>query len=539
MNGTRPTLLLTLALGGFALWHAFTYMGTFNTTPPGRVQWTPPPALPTVTSGFSSRRVVVAIVDGLRLDHADLLGFPDDQGARCVLDAQLPSYSRPNYVALVTGAPPWLSGVHTNDHEGATWLESVFDAAAHAGWKTLVATDGIDWWGELFPSAFGERRFGSRESFPGWIATWSPPPGSVSLLHIVAADDDAHDHGVGAAYDAALTAAGAELRALWARLDPARDTLFVAADHGHLDRGGHGGPEQIVLETPLFVLGAGASTTRSGCHRQNTDLAATIAAVVGLNPPGASLGAPIEAVLDPARVNLDAVKTRTDAQLALLWSRTCVITEDGQCARDYPGMSEPPPADPAKLVYPPNDAPFRDRRPVAAGPIVLVSAIWLAFLGMLIFLTRRRHPGDAPAWPFAVRGVAYVGAYAGVVLGVEPAISFSAVWLRGPWIMHMVTLTLGAAILAWALTWVLNNHLRRHPLRTAGWVLLMSTLPFFAAAGLHGSLRGGPELGEPHSAFALLLGDFSILGGALTALLLVAFDGIRRLRGVAESTLRA
>jgi|GEM_PF-1753327 len=530
MNGTRATLLLTLALGGFALWHAFTYMGTFNTAPPEAVHWTPPPTVPTATSAFTSRRVVVAVVDGLRLDRVKLLGFPADEGARCVLEAQLPSYSRPNYVALATGAPPWLSGVHTNDHEGAAWLQSIFDVASHAGWKTIVATDGIDWWGELFPAAFGARHFGTRESFRGWIAAWTPPPGSLSLLHIVAADDAGHDHGVGPEYATAVRGAGDELRSLWSRMDPDKDTLFVSADHGHLDRGGHGGPEKVVLETPLIVLGAGAAATRAGCHHPNTDLAATVAAVLGVDPPAASVGSPIAAVLDPAQVDLHAASARSLDELERLATRLPPPRADEDThSKGAPAL----PRDLRSQPFEPLSPGFRATRSIQVSPIVLFSAIWLAFFGLLLFVTRRRAPGDAPAWPFVVRGVAYLVAYVGIVVGVEPAISFSAVWLRGPWIMHMVTLTLAAAILAWALTWVLNNHLRQHPLRASGWVLLMSALPFFAAAGVHGSLRGGPELGEPHAAFALLLGDFSILGGALTALLLVAFDALRRRRGVA------
>ncbi|PKN57021.1 MAG: hypothetical protein CVU56_13105 [Deltaproteobacteria bacterium HGW-Deltaproteobacteria-14] len=515
-----------MALGGFGLWHALGFMDTFNTTPPDAALWSPPPAQVTPTT--ETRRVVVAVVDGLRLDRAELLGFPADVGARCVLDAQLPSYSRPNYVALLTGAPPWLSGVRTNDYVGETHLETIFDVAAGAGWRIEAVADGTDWWGELFPHAFGAgSHFVPQDQFDPWIATWAPGPGSLSLVHIVKADDVAHEEGVGSAYDAAVVAAGAQLRALWARLDPAHDTLFVTSDHGHIDRGGHGGPEQVVIETPLFVVGAGASSVREGCHGPNTDLAATIAALLGLPPPKASLGRVIWPVLDPARVDMESAVARTSRQQGALLSRLPLPPQ--------------PPAEGAGLVGGPGRSklpvavrPYAGERPVEFFPIALAIGLWLALLLALLYITRRAKLTDTPVWPFVIRGVAYLVAYVGIVLGVEPTLSFSAVWLRGPWIMHMTALTVAAAILAWALTWVLNNHLRQRPQRAAGWVLLMSALPFLIAAGVHGSLSGGPELGEPHAAFGLLVGDFALLGGALTSLLLLAFDQLRRIRGTAE-----
>ncbi|MCB9736386.1 MAG: hypothetical protein H6745_27705 [Deltaproteobacteria bacterium] len=487
------TLAVAVVLGGVAAWHALGFMDTFNGPPAASVRWEGRSAeLPTAAP--SPRRVVLAVVDGLREDWVDALGFAADDGARCVLDAQLPTFSRPNYVALATGVPPSLSGVRTNDHEGPAQIESVFDVARAAGYRTEVVTDGTDWWGALFPSAWREARFLDKPAFASLMATYAPAPGSLTLVHIVDVDDQGHDHGVAAAYGEAAKRAGAVLRGLWGRLDRGRDTLFVTSDHGHIDRGGHGGPELEVVRTPLLVLGAGArgAPGERGCHRSSLDLAPTVAAALGIRPPAASVGSPIAAVLAPEL---------TEAAVA-----------------------------PAS---PPSEVP--DLRGVSALPLAVALALWLAAAGLLVRAARRRGRGEPPLWHFVVRGAAYVVAFAGIVLGSEPTVSLSAVWLRGPWIMHMAALTLAAAILAWALTWVLNASLRQRPARAAQWVLLFAALPFAVAAGAHGSFSGGPELGEPHAAFGLLLGDFCVLGGALSAVLLVAFEAIRRARGVAES----
>lgn len=491
MNATRMTLAAAVALAGLASWHALAYWGTFDSAPPPEARWEAVSPAP-VAAPPSQARVVIAVVDGLREDYAGELGFPAGEGARCVLDAQLPAFSRPNYVALATGAPPTLSGVRTNDYEGPARLESIFDVARGAGYRTEAVTDGNDWWSELFPEAWSATRFLDKAAFASFIASWVPAPGTLALVHIVEVDDQGHDHGVGAGYAAAARAAGAQLRALWGRLDPARDTLFVTSDHGHIDRGGHGGPEAEVIRTPLIVLGAGAAGAPHdvGCQHASLDLAATVAAVLGVRPPAASQGGPIAVVLAPA------VAAAAIAPLA------------------------PPPADPG----------FRAVRPL---PIALAVALWLGALALLIRASPRRK-GEPPLWHFAVRGGAYLLAFTGVVFASEP-MSFSAIWLRGPWIVHMVALTLGAAILAWALTWVLNATLRQRPARAAQWVLLFAVLPSFVAAGVHGSLFGGPQLGDARAAFALLVGDFCVLGGALTALLLLAFEAMRRVRGTSES----
>ena len=504
MNGTRATLFATLTLGGLGLWHASGYLDTFDAAPPAAVaalRTAPPPATP------GPRRLVLAVVDGLRLDRAPLLGAPFAAAPRCTLEAALPTWSRPNAATLLTGAPPGLTGVLTNDHASPAGLESLFDLARAAGWRTALAADGATSWQSLFPSAFDAALVTAPAAFDAALDAWTPPPGSVALVHLDAPDAAAHADGVGPAYDAAVARVGERLRRLWTRLDPTRDTLVVTADHGHLDRGGHGGPEPVVRDVPLFALGFGvAPTFPADCRHPSVDLAATLAALLDLPAPAASVGRPITELLDPRLVAPGPAAARTDAQRDLL---DAALVSAGSSL----DAASAPPRSPAPL------------------PLALAA---LAALGLglaLRYVTRRARMADGPRWPFALRGFAYPVLFAAVYASAEPACSFSAVWEREPWLLHITALIAAAATLAWAVTWPFGAHTRLRPQRAAGWVLFASALPWLAAAGLHGSLGGGPALGPPEAAFGLLVADLLLAGGALTALLLLAFDRLRGAHG--------
>ncbi len=64
-----------------------------------------------------------------------------------------------------------------------------------------------------------------------------------------------------------------------ATLDLSRDTLFVASDHGQIDRGGHGGQDAITLVEPWVLAGAGVQPGRYGDVEQ-VDVAPMLAALV-------------------------------------------------------------------------------------------------------------------------------------------------------------------------------------------------------------------------------------------------------------------
>jgi len=72
-------------------------------------------------------------------------------------------------------------------------------------------------------------------------------------------------------------------------LDLTKDTLVIVSDHGHIDAGGHGGQEAVVLTEPFIMAGAGVVP---GEYRdiQMVDVAPTVAALLGTSLPASTQG---------------------------------------------------------------------------------------------------------------------------------------------------------------------------------------------------------------------------------------------------------
>src|SRR5690349_18924401 len=103
-----------------------------------------PPALEDAHTPRLARRVFLVVIDGLRLDRSYELPFLDELRRRGVdgeASSHYPTWSRPNYVAILTGVPPRASGVRTNYHAAPVQLDSIMDRA-HAGHlHVATATD--------------------------------------------------------------------------------------------------------------------------------------------------------------------------------------------------------------------------------------------------------------------------------------------------------------------------------------------------------------------------------------------------------------
>src|SRR4029077_902292 len=91
-----------------------------------------------------ARRVFVVIIDGLRLDKSYELPVLDNLRRRGVdgeAQSHYPTWSRPNYVSILTGVPPSASGVRTNHHSTPVALDCLMDRAREAGLRVASATD--------------------------------------------------------------------------------------------------------------------------------------------------------------------------------------------------------------------------------------------------------------------------------------------------------------------------------------------------------------------------------------------------------------
>src|SRR6185312_1480778 len=102
------------------------------------------PVVPDPHTPRLARRVFVVIIDGLRYDKSFELPFLDElrrRGVDAEATSHYPTWSRPNYVSILTGVPPSESGVRTNHHSTPVALDSLMDRARAAGLHVASATD--------------------------------------------------------------------------------------------------------------------------------------------------------------------------------------------------------------------------------------------------------------------------------------------------------------------------------------------------------------------------------------------------------------
>ena len=242
-----------------------------------------------------SDRVILVVMDGLRVDTSELMpGLQrlGEEGSALVARAPQPSLSFPGWTNLVSGAPPEISGVTTNWYEGRAAVDTVLASARRSGLTTAVA--GGAGWRQLFRGDWDHsfyvpdaRRFADERIGEAALRILSEEDPDFLLVHLPDVDHRGHETGVDAVYrDAALGADRVIERIAEAAGDAA---MIVTSDHGHIQAGGHGGPEEEVILTPLVLWGDGLVPGARGMVAQS-DVAPTVAALLGIRRPAHAMG---------------------------------------------------------------------------------------------------------------------------------------------------------------------------------------------------------------------------------------------------------
>ena len=536
----RPGRDFALAAAGGLLavagaFHAYEYPRTFNSRPPAAVlaatrsastrvpapvpapTAAPAAAAPDGPSGSAPPRVALVVVDGLRDDAAAGLRLAEAHArdgappplARCTLLADWPSYSIPGYAAIGTGAPPALSGVHNNWFSGPVELDSLFARAIASGRTVGSAADLSGEWKRLFPAEMRDQASGAT-AFARAASTLfddRTPPRDFTLLHTVVVDDAGHDAGAASAdYARAVAATGLWLRGAIARMDPGRDTLVVASDHGHIDRGGHGGTEPAALRVPLFLIGRGArrDIPPDACEgRRLTDLAPTLAVLLGTEAPRQCVGTPLRPLLSLAPAILD------DADAAARVRRAAIARALGRADGDVETAVGP--------------------RPPAPWTGLLGAAVAASLGGLLVLLAGPAATERGGGWiRVCLAAVSYPAAAWLVLLLVEPGASFSAKQADSPayGLRVFLLLSAAAAVGLGAQAAAMSRATRDAVRRTRALALAGAAASWPLVVGLHGSPFGAP-LGEPHLSFAVLLAGLVTSVGCGYVSLVLAADAAR------------
>lgn len=251
------------------------------------------------------RRVVLVVADGLRGDAAAVLpsiARLRQAGVCAATDMGPLTVSRPNYAVLSTGLESDRTGARHNVETAPLAAESLWEVAREAGRSVALASH-LDWWVELFPGGFDRRQVQPVERDLLGDAELA----DFTVIHPIYVDDAGHDHGARSPkYRAAVRRFDAELEGLLARLDLSRDLLVVTADHGHVDRGGHGGPQPEIARVLSCFAGAGVARGAPVDWLEGTAVAPAIAVLAGLRFPRHMRAG------DPRRDGLDPVLQLAD-----------------------------------------------------------------------------------------------------------------------------------------------------------------------------------------------------------------------------------
>jgi hypothetical protein len=468
-------------------------------------------------------RVVLLVLDGLRMDAS--LGLPAldalrAEGADVTLIAPYPSYSKPAYVTLATGASPLLTGVRNNRYAGPAPFDTVFHRAVAAGARTVCVGErmagGGQWWIELLGE--GCEQAEAPTDAAGFVDATRRAlagPGRFILLHWLGVDHAGHAHGgASGQYLAAARDADQLVGILREAAKKKRTVIAVVADHGHSDNGGHGGLEPEVVEVPFVLAGPGVRRGAEGRGRAE-DVASTLAVLGGLALPAASEGAPLTQVLDLTEERRLAVEAQADALRTRLWRAWALGA--GRVEAKLPGF----PA--ARAAVELASRPWRPRW--------LRLGVAAALILMLLGFGRWIAGGLLPVW--LVAGFLVPGTLVALMLGRGDPISFSAID-RAPAFLGRVafyTLMAGVPLL---LAGVASCRARKKGARTrravsVGMAMLPGAFgPWLVAVAWAGP-RPFPDLPGPAAAFLPVLlappAMMTLFGAAVLIALATWLDG--------------
>ncbi len=262
-----------------------------------------------------SSQVVIIVADGLRLDASQQMQNVNAlraKGADRVVRIGQPSLSLPGWTVIGTGAWQEQHGQTTNFDGHVTPMDSIFLAARRAGLSTALTGD-ADWKTQFdgqvdvlmgepgpadahhHPDAVRQQDDAIEADALKLLKANNP---NLLLIHFTAPDNAYHGYGVFSPEgQRAAQDVDARLGRLLQVIDLNKTTIFFTADHGHIDRGGHGGPEEVVLNVEFVAAGKAIKPGKYGLAMQ-ADIAPTTAMLLGTSFPTDNQGSPMFDLLD-------------------------------------------------------------------------------------------------------------------------------------------------------------------------------------------------------------------------------------------------
>ncbi len=273
-------------------------------------------------------QVVLVVIDGLRQDTS--LQMPNlnllrQQAAHATLTAIPPSNALTAWTTMVSGAGPEINDAPTFD-PSLEWISPIavdhlFAAANRAGLHSGIA--GSLRWEKLIPPELLYTRFfvdagnaaADEQVIDNALVFLKEFQPDFLLVHLQQVDEAGQKHGANSVeYREAAARCDEYIGSLVENMNLRRSVLLVVSSFGHLDAGGHGGDETVLLNTPFVMTGQNVLPGDYGEVRQS-DITPTIAALLGTPVPSAAQGS-----MQVSMLTMDAVD-RAEKLVALASQR--------------------------------------------------------------------------------------------------------------------------------------------------------------------------------------------------------------------------
>ncbi len=486
-----------------------------------------------------TRRVVFVLIDALRDDTShrmDVMPFLNElrsRGAWATMHSRPPSYSEPGYTVLLTGAWPDVSDGPTINVDYdliPTWTQDNLLLAAHrAGLKTAVS--GYYWFEKLIPQSDVSMSFytpledkTADRAVVDAAAPWlKAGDAQFVLIHLDQVDYAGHHEGgpIDPRWNEAAQRADDLLREIASILDFNQDTLFVASDHGQIDRGGHGGQDPIVLVEPFVLVGAGVKAGSYGDVNM-VDVAPTLAALLGVNTPASNQGH-----VRTEMLNLDA--RRVSSIQDALNAQQSQLAAAYQAALGQP-VTVKPDADRVAATQNAMDEAKMNRINAERGPRYAIALI-AAFVPLIVFVTRR---GRTVLWPLigAVIYLAMFNLRYAVIDG--RTYSLSSVTGATDVILYCAITVLIAFGLSWLITTSVSGAFGRGSRSASGFTLSLALTTVYLLSlpvWLHFALNGPLVTWALPDFLTSFLAFLSLTQMLMVAALGIVFAGVSALLG--------
>jgi hypothetical protein len=280
-----------------------------------------------------AQQLVLIVAEGLRDDASMQMPFLSSlrqRGAWARVTVPAPSLSLASCTTLVTGAGPEINEAPLMNVPAEQLqpiaVDHLFAGAKQYGLATGLAASS-PWWSRLISPQWRDVSFFVNSGTPaerdrrtadaalGFLKNYSA---DFLLVYFGQVDETGHDFGVNSAeYQDAVRQVDSLIAQVVTAVDLQKAVVIVTSDHGQLDQGGHGGPEEPVVTVP-FVMAGRQVVPGSYAPIHQTDIAPTIATILGTAIPAMAQGDIRFEMLDmPPDLKVEKVLAEGQQRLAL------------------------------------------------------------------------------------------------------------------------------------------------------------------------------------------------------------------------------